>query len=68
MRDREIVCRYYSCEGGECQKRNVDCHFNNEMQHCKLYEAKRHALPRRENNKKQKLDKIRRAYDKRRTD
>lgn len=55
---REIVCENYECEGGICNVRGIECHFNKEMQKCQKYTAKKHALPRREDNRKKKLDKI----------
>ena len=30
MKDREIVCKYYSFEGGPCKKRDIAAHFRRE--------------------------------------
>lgn len=58
MRDREIICKYYTCAGGLCNKRGISVYFNNECQKCKYYIKKPGAAPRRTDNRRKKLDKI----------
>ena len=58
MRDREIICKYYTCAGGLCSKRGISVYFNNECQKCKYYIKKPGAAPRRTDNRRKKLDKI----------
>ena len=58
MRDREIICKYYTCAGGLCNKRGISVYFNNECQKCKYYIKKAGAVPRRTDNRRKKLEKI----------
>ena len=58
MRDREIICKYYTCAGGSCNKRGISVYFNNECQKCKYYIKKAGAAPRRTDNRRKKLEKI----------
>lgn len=58
MKDRNTLCIHYE-RAGVCKRGKV-CHAYKEMQHCSLYEKDRNRKPFRVNNKKQKLDKIRR--------
>lgn len=56
MRDREIVCEHYICEGN-CGKGKAGT-FRKACQHCALYRPKRGTMPARTDNRRRKLDKI----------
>ena len=58
MKDREIICKYYTCAGGLCSKRGISVYFKDECQKCKYYIKKAGAAPRRTDNRKQKMNKI----------
>ena len=56
MKDRNIICKYY-IRHGECSK-NKKADLKNICQHCSLYIKKENSKPFRVNNKKKKLEKI----------
>ena len=56
-KDREVVCKYYECEG-KCKKGREGT-FRKACQTCKKYKAKEGSLPARKNLKRQKAEKIR---------
>lgn len=58
MKDRNILCKHY-VRAGVC-KYGKECHAYQEMQHCAKYEKDEHRKPFRVNNKKKKLEKIKR--------
>lgn len=58
MRDREIICKYYTYAGGLCNKRGISVYFKDECQKCKYYIKKPGSRPRRTDNRAQKLEKI----------
>lgn len=58
MKTREIVCVYYTYEGGPCDKRGISAHFRQECQTCKKYQALKGAKPARTDNRKAKMEKI----------
>ena len=58
MKDRNLLCKYY-IQANKCSK-NKGCTIWREMQHCGLYEPNLNSKPLRENNKRQKIEKIRR--------
>ena len=60
---REIVCENYEYEGGICNLRGIECHFNKEMQKCQKYVAKKHTLPRRADTRRKKLGKLNKEMD-----
>lgn len=55
MKDREIMCQYYICEG-QCCKGYAGT-FRKSCQHCKHYRAKRGTMPARTDNRRRKLEK-----------
>lgn len=55
MRDREIVCEHYICEGN-CGKGKAGT-FRKACQHCTLYRPKKGAMPARVDNRRRKLEK-----------
>jgi hypothetical protein len=57
-KDRNILCIHY-IRAGVCDL-GKECHAYNEMQKCNKYKKDEKRKPFRVNNKKQKLDKIRR--------
>lgn len=59
MKDREIVCRFYTYEGGPCDKRGISAHFRGECQTCAKYDPLKHGRPARPDVRKKKLDKAR---------
>lgn len=59
-KDREIVCTYYTYEGGPCDKRGISAHFRGECQTCRHYSKLTGAKPARTDNRKQKMNKIQR--------
>lgn len=58
MKTREIVCKYYTYEGGPCDKRGISAHFRKECQTCRKYDKLAGAKPARTDNRRSKLDKI----------
>ena len=46
-KDREIVCKYYSFEGGPCKKRDIAAHFRRECQTCKYWNPRKNGKPSR---------------------
>lgn len=57
MRDRNRLCKYY-LRAGVCSK-GKGCTIWGEMQHCGLYEKDLKSKELRPNNKKRKLENIR---------
>lgn len=55
---RELVCKFYTYEGGPCDKRGISAHFNDECQTCDKYCPRKGGKPRRTDNRRQKKDKI----------
>ena len=55
---REIQCIHYVCEG-TCDL-GKDGTFRHQCQTCKTYKKKPHALPARTDNRRHKLERIRR--------
>lgn len=49
MRDREIVCEYYTYAGGPCSKRKTKVWFRKTCQKCKQYRALKGGKPARLN-------------------
>lgn len=61
MRNREIVCMFYTCEGGACaQNSNKACHFRKEMQKCQNYQADASAKPARVDTRKKRKERAER--------
>lgn len=60
MRDREIICKYYTYEGGSCDKRNISVHFKDECQTCKTYSPLRHGRPARVDRRRAKEERVNR--------
>lgn len=58
MKDRVLVCEHYKCNG-VCDLGKI-CHFWKEMQKCTKYIPNKKSKPIRINNKKEKLEKIKR--------
>lgn len=58
MKDRNKICIYYE-RAGKCSK-GKGCTVFGEMQHCGLYKPERGSRPIREDNRKRKMEKIRR--------
>lgn len=58
MKDRNFLCKYYQ-KAGTCS-RGKGCTIWNEMQHCGSYVPDLNSKPLRENNKRKKLEEIRR--------
>ena len=58
MKDREIVCMYYTYAGGPCDKRGISVHFKKECQTCKKYSPIKGSKPARTDNRRQKMDRI----------
>lgn len=58
MKERVLVCKHYKCNGGVCELGKT-CHFWKEMQKCQKYMPNKKSRPIRTNNKKEKLEKIR---------
>lgn len=58
MKTREIVCQYYTYEGGPCKKRGIDAHFRKECQTCKYWNPLKGAKPARTDNRRSKKEKI----------
>ena len=56
MRDREIACQHYVCEG-KC-KLGKDATFRGHCQTCPTYSAKKGGRPARVDRRKQKINKI----------
>ena len=56
MKDREIACIHYQCEGS-C-KLGKDATFRGHCQTCKNYSPQRGGKPARIDKRKRKLDKI----------
>lgn len=57
-KDREIVCKYYECEG-KCSKGREGT-FRHYCQKCNKYNPVKGRLPARKNLKRKKIEKIRR--------
>lgn len=57
MKDRLIPCKFYIC-AHQCKK-GKDAVINSTCQHCSLYKKDKTRLPYKVNNKKKKLDRIR---------
>lgn len=55
-KDREIVCQYYTYEGGPCDKRGISAHFRQECQKCKYYNKVAGGRPARKDNRKSKKE------------
>lgn len=58
MKEKVLVCEHYKCNGGICKLGKI-CHFWKEMQKCQKYIPNKKSRPIRTNNKKEKLEKIR---------
>lgn len=58
MKDRNLICKYYICAGVCSQGKS--CSVWSSMQHCGSYVPDLNSKPLRENNKREKLEKIRR--------
>lgn len=58
MKDRNLICIYY-VRHGVCAL-GKECSVYKEMQHCSLYKPNKNTLPFRQNNKRKKLEKIKR--------
>lgn len=58
MKDREVVCKYYTYAGGPCDKRGVSVHFCDECQTCRKYEPIKGGKPRRTDNRARKQERI----------
>lgn len=56
MKDREIQCKFYICNG-KCEK-NKKANFYGICQHCGLYEKKKGAKANRTDLRRKKIDKI----------
>lgn len=56
MKDRELVCEFYICEG-QCKKGKAGT-FRDACQHCDGYRPVRGSRPARIDNRKKKMDKI----------
>lgn len=56
MRDREIVCEYYTYAGGPCSKRKTKVWFRKTCQKCKQYRALKGGKPARLNLKKKRKE------------
>lgn len=54
MKDREIACFYYICEGS-CKKGRAGT-FTKYCQHCDLYNPVRHGRPRRADTRNKKIE------------
>lgn len=54
MKDREIICQYYTYAGGPCQKRGIRCHFRKECQTCSRYNPRSGGRPARTDRRRQK--------------
>ena len=61
MRDRNILCEHY-VRAGVCDL-GKECHIYKEMQKCSKYKKDKNKKPFRTNNKRQKLEKIRKRED-----
>ena len=59
-KDIEIVCKYYSFEGGPCKKRGIAAHFRKECQICSKYCKLSGGQPARKDNRKAKKKRIER--------
>ncbi len=60
-RDRERQCEFYICEGN-CSKGRAGT-FRDQCQKCDKYVAKKGVAPRRADNRKRKMEKIRKRED-----
>lgn len=58
MKDREIICKFYTYAGGPCDKRGISVHFREECQHCKYYCPVKGTRPARTDNRRKKMEKI----------
>lgn len=58
MKDRERCCKFYTYEGGPCDKRGISAHFRQECQTCKYWDPIKGARPARTDNRKAKRDRI----------
>lgn len=56
MKDREIMCQFYICEG-QCSKGREGT-FRKACQHCTKYRPKRGTRPARVDNRRKKMEKI----------
>ena len=54
MKDREIICKYYTYAGGPCDKRGISVHFCKECQTCKKYEPIKGGRPARPDLRREK--------------
>ena len=57
--ERVIQCIHYVCEGS-CDLGKKECRFWKEMQICPTYKKKPGALPARTDNRRQKIERMRR--------
>lgn len=62
MRDREIACESYICEGSCIKRPNKKITFRKTCQTCKDYRPIKHGHPARPNIRKEKLEKMQKDF------